>query len=71
MANILGIDEAGRGPIIGPMVMAGAMMEEKELYHLDALRVMDSKLLTAKRREILAEKIMQISKYKNIIILPF
>ena len=45
-------------------------MEEKELYHLNALKVMDSKLLTAKRREILAEKIMQISKYKIIIILP-
>ena len=51
MSMILGIDEAGRGPVIGPMVMAGAMLDEKELYRLDALKVKDSKLFTENQKE--------------------
>jgi len=30
MATILGIDEAGRGSVIGPLVLAGVMIDEKD-----------------------------------------
>lgn len=67
---ILGIDEAGRGPVLGPMVMAGVMMEQAELYRLENLKVRDSKLLTPLQREHLFEKIRDISQWKIIVILP-
>lgn len=56
---ILGIDDAGRGPVIGPMVLAGVLIDEKHLKGLKDLGVKDSKLVTAKRREFLAEKIKE------------
>jgi len=52
------------------MVMAGAMLDEKELYRLDALKVKDSKLLTEIQREHLYEKLITFINYKIVIILP-
>lgn len=59
---ILGIDDAGRGPVIGPMVLAGVLIERKDEAHLRKLGVKDSKQVTPKRREILAEEIKKIAK---------
>jgi len=71
MALILGIDEAGRGPIIGSLIIAGALIEESNLSKLEKLDVKDSKLLTPKKRENLFEKIkLSIKKYKIIKIPP-
>lgn len=55
---ICGIDEAGRGPVIGPMVVAGVCIEDDE--ELIEMEVKDSKRHTVNRREILAEKIKEI-----------
>jgi ribonuclease HII len=55
---ICGVDEAGRGPVIGPMVVAGVCADEKEI---EALGVKDSKKLTPKRREYLAERIKEVA----------
>ena len=30
----LGIDDAGRGPVIGPMILAGVLLDEKEEKYL-------------------------------------
>ncbi len=52
---ILGIDDAGRGPVIGPMVLAGCLVEEETAIEFRKIGVKDSKQLTDKRREFLAE----------------
>jgi len=53
----LGIDDAGRGPVIGPMILAGCLVDDKIEQEFKELGIKDSKKLTPKRREFLAEKI--------------
>lgn len=65
---MLGIDEAGRGAVIGPMVIAGVLVEdEKELIEIG---VKDSKLLTPEERKNLYEKIIDIAKDWVAIKIP-
>jgi len=67
--KILGIDEAGRGPVIGPLVICGAMFEEEKVPELKKLGVKDSKLLSPARRKSLFQKIIDISSgYKLEIV---
>ena len=54
---LCGIDEAGRGPIAGPLVVAGAILLE-EIIGLN-----DSKVLSEKKREKLFDEIIIKSKY--------
>ena len=69
--RLAGVDEAGRGPVIGSLVMCGVVVEEEDIAKLAELGVKDSKLLTAKKREALFEPIKKIVKaYKLIIIEP-
>ncbi len=51
--NICGIDEAGRGPLAGPVVVAGVIMPKDSMIEF----VNDSKKVTEKRREMLYDKI--------------
>jgi len=68
---ICGIDEAGRGPVIGPLVLCGILLKEGDEKKLVKLQVKDSKLLTKIKRESLFEKIKDISyKYEIISIFP-
>ena len=67
---ICGIDEAGRGPIIGPLVIAGVAISENKLPKLEKLKVRDSKLLTPEQREELFDKIIKIADYEINIIEP-
>ncbi len=46
-----GVDEAGRGPVIGPLVVAGVCVDEAGLERLVELGVRDSKLLSRIQRE--------------------
>ncbi len=71
MVLVLGIDEAGRGPIIGSLFIAGALFEEKDISKLKELGVKDSKLLSHKKRILLAKEIKKIAKkYKIIQVKP-
>src|SRR3989344_5062429 len=66
----LGIDEAGRGPVIGPLVVAGCLIDEKTEKAFKRLGVKDSKQLTEKKRKILSEKIKEKAETFEIIVLP-
>jgi len=55
----LGIDDAGRGPVIGPMALAGCLMDEKLEEEFRNLGIKDSKQITPKRREELAKIIKE------------
>ena len=57
MSILCGIDEAGRGPLAGDLVMAGCILHAK----IDGLN--DSKKLTAKKREALYEIIIKNASY--------
>ncbi|RMB93813.1 hypothetical protein DUI87_29805 [Hirundo rustica rustica] len=48
---VLGVDEAGRGPVLGPMVYAICYCPEEKLPELEALGVADSKTLSEAERE--------------------
>lgn len=56
-----GIDEAGRGPVIGPMVVAVVIVRKVLLDALESLGVRDSKRLSRKKRDSLFEQILSIS----------
>jgi ribonuclease HII len=51
---IAGIDEAGRGPVIGPLVLAGVLFSDEKLQDLVDMGAKDSKKLTPKRRRELS-----------------
>ena len=55
--KICGIDDAGRGSMIGPLVIAGITIEKKNIKKLKTIGVRDSKKLSPKMREILYKKI--------------
>ena len=68
MVKILGIDEAGRGPVIGPMVMAGVMIEEGSEDFIKG--AVDSKLLPHKKRIELDKQIKANTDYNVIVVEP-
>lgn len=69
--KILGIDEAGRGCVIGPMIIAGVLVEEEALAQLRALGVKGSKQLSPAQREELKAPILEvIQSYRLIKIAP-
>ncbi|KAA0002722.1 MAG: ribonuclease HII [Thermoplasmata archaeon] len=67
---ICGIDEAGRGPVIGPMVVAGVWIKEGENDVLKKMAIKDSKKHTKKQREKHAKKIREMFFHSFIIISP-
>lgn len=66
--DILGIDEAGRGSVLGPMVIAGVIVPEKMEKVLERMGVKDSKRLTANRRTILSRKLKKMFEYEIVVI---
>lgn len=71
---VMGIDEAGRGCVIGPLFLAGFLIAEEEhlIDRLNDLGVNDSKLLLSKKRDELAIQIKKLAHgYKIIKVQPF
>lgn len=66
--DILGIDEAGRGSVLGPMVIAGVIIPEKMEKVLERMGVKDSKRLIPNRRTILSRKLKKMFEYEIVVI---
>lgn len=68
--KICGIDEAGRGAIIGPLVMCGALIDESNLPVLKGMGVKDSKLITPRKRAFLSKELPKHVKFRIIEVPP-
>ena len=66
--DVLGIDEAGRGSVLGPLVIAGVIVPEKMDKVLERMGVKDSKRLTPNRRTILSRKLKKMFEYDLVVI---
>lgn len=66
--SLAGVDEAGKGSVLGPMVTAGVLArDEKDLL---ALPLCDSKKLSPKKREELYDEIISVGKIFTVIKTP-
>jgi len=63
---LAGVDEAGRGPVIGPLVVAGVMFEESTIPKLQSLGVRDSKTLIPSKRKALEKEILNLASGNRI-----
>jgi len=71
MVVVCGVDEAGRGAVVGPMVVAAYMLDLRLRRRLREIGVMDSKSLTRARREKLYEELMGVGgKHETAIVEP-
>ncbi len=70
MVRIAGVEEAGRGPVIGPMVMAIAVIDADKEQELVRMGVKDSKLLTPNQREALYGLLKDMVEYHTVILPP-
>jgi ribonuclease HII len=70
MKYIIGLDDAGRGPVIGPMVLAGVLIKEGQEQKLIELGAKDSKLLTPKKRKLIADTLKKDYQYHAEITSP-
>ena len=64
---VAGVDEAGRGCVIGPLVIAGFLIKEENLPVLVQLGVKDSKLLSPKKREALSKEITRVAEKHYVV----
>ncbi|GAF82548.1 unnamed protein product, partial [marine sediment metagenome] len=59
---ILGVDEAGRGCVIGPLVICGVLASEETIERFREIKVRDSKQLSRKKREQLGPEIVSLAE---------
>ncbi len=60
-SHVGGVDEAGRGSIIGPLVVAGVSIRKSKMSELRKMGVRDSKSLTPKARAKLFGEIIDVA----------
>lgn len=58
---VCGIDEAGRGPLAGPVVAAAVIIQRDKMPRAILREINDSKKLTARKREFLFSKIQEFA----------
>ena len=67
---VCGVDDAGRGSLLGPLVIAGLTIERSKIRKLSKIGVRDSKKLSPKAREELYKKIIEIADDYYIARIP-
>lgn len=67
--RVAGLDEAGRGCVIGPMAIAGILVDDDGLRKLCEIGVRNSKELSPNRREELVEEIIAISLAHVVVLI--
>lgn len=68
--QICGVDDAGRGSMLGPLVIAGVSIDRKNLGELSSLGVKDSKQLTPRSREYFYKKIISVVDDHYVVRIP-
>jgi ribonuclease HII len=68
ISPIAGVDEAGRGPCAGPLVVAAVILKDPFAPELAAVR--DSKEVPESKRDALFDLIMDIAESVSVIIVP-
>ena len=68
--QICGVDEAGRGSMLGPLVVAGISISKSKVNLLKKLGVRDSKKLSPAARERLYKKIIEIVDDYYVVRIP-
>lgn len=66
----IGIDESGKGDFFGPLIIAGAYLDENSAKTLQKAGVTDSKKLNDKKILELETLIKEVSSFDVIVILP-
>ena len=68
LSYIAGLDEAGRGPVIGPLVICCAFCKREDEKLLKKLAIKDSKQLSPKQREEAYEKLKVFCTFRWVEI---
>ena len=70
--QVCGVDEAGRGSLLGPLVIAGVSLKKEKIRKLKSMGIRDSKKLTPLQREKLYKKIIKfVDNYYIAKINPY
>ena len=70
--QVVGVDEAGRGPCIGPLFVGACSVPERDLHVLDEIGVTDSKRLRPAQREHMDNELRRLADQNmwGIVVLP-
>src|SRR2546428_4030864 len=63
---MVGVDEAGRGPVLGPLVVAGVAVVPAVAFR--QMNVRDAKKLSPERREALAPEIERVARFELVVV---
>ncbi|MGZ5502270.1 MAG: ribonuclease HII [Halobacteriota archaeon] len=58
--KLAGVDEAGKGAVLGSLFVAGVSIDSSALKYLERMGLKDSKVLSPKRREFLSKRIKKV-----------
>jgi ribonuclease HII len=70
MRRVLGIDEAGRGSVLGPLVVGGFCCDEDRLPEVVAAGARDSKLLSPRQRSVVYRGLASLGAVRSVALAP-